>query len=323
MLTLLFVPPDVQTLELAGPMDALFEANQRLAPEQRYRVHTVAASAGPLRCASGLPIIIDSGIADAPYPPDTLIVLGSFGIPQDPPEPVLAWLRRNASASRRYGGLCTGTFILGVAGLIDGHRVTTHWQFAEILAARFPAAQVDPDPIFIRDRALFTSAGSSAGIDLALALIEEDHGRDLALWVARRLVVFLKRLSGQSQLSVQLTAQAAARSPVEKVVQMVRDNPANAFTLVRMARLAAMSPRNFSRVFRRETGMSPADFVEQTRVELARRLLESREGSVQQIIIQSGFGSPAAGRRAFLRRLGLTPSEYRGSRPPGPMPSTN
>jgi transcriptional regulator GlxA family with amidase domain len=174
-----------------------------------------------------------------------------------------------------------------------------------------PWAQVDPNRIFTRDGPLITSAGSSAALDLTLALIEEDHGRDLALWVARRLVVYLKRPGGQSQFSVQLTTQSARRSPIERVQQAIRDDPGGQFELSKLASLAAMSPRNFSRVFRGEVGMSPSDFVELTRVEVARLLLEDSDMPIQEVARRSGFGTVSTIRRAMLRQLALTPSEYR------------
>lgn len=310
MLVLVFVPPDAHELELAGVFEVLFEANQRLAPERRYAMRTVGVQAGLVRGASGLQVLVEDGIASAPVPADTLIIVGAFSIPPNPPQPAIAWLRERAAEARRYGAVCTGAFVLGAAGLLEGRRVTTHWQYADELASRFPGATVEPDRIFIRDGPMFTSAGSSAAIDLTLALLEEDHGRELALWVARRLVMFLKRPGGQSQFSVQLAAQTATRSPVQRVQQMVRDNPARPYTVKQLAGAAAMSPRNFSRVFSREAGMSPADFVELTRIEMARRLLEETDMPIQRAMLLSGFGSAAAGRRAFLRRLGLSPSEY-------------
>jgi transcriptional regulator GlxA family with amidase domain len=311
MLVFLFVHPGVHSLELTGIREALFEANQRLPLDRQYEVRTVAAEAGVVLSASGLRFSIEHGIADAPGTADTLIVIGTFGIPEPAPAPVLAWLRQQAAGARRYGAVCTGAFLLCAAGLLAGRHATTHWQYTDALAARCPDARIDPDRIFIREGPLFTSAGSSAAIDLALSLVEEDHGRALALWVARRLVIFLKRPGGQSQFSAQLAAQAADGSPIERVQQAVRENPGGSFGLEDLARLARMSPRNFSRVFRRETGMSPADFVEVTRIEIARGLLEERDIPVQEVARRSGFSTAEAARRAFLRRLGLTPSEYR------------
>ncbi len=187
---------------------------------------------------------------------------------------MIAWLRQRAPAARRYGAVCTGTFLVGAAGLIDGRHVTTHWYYAEELRARFPLARVDADRIFIRDGPLFTSAGVSACIDLALALIEEDHGRDLAVSVARHMVMYLKRPGGQSQYSVPLAAQARTQSPIARIQTWILDHPEGDLSLSALASQAAMSPRNFSRVFRSETGLSPATYVEQVRMDKARRMLE-------------------------------------------------
>jgi transcriptional regulator GlxA family with amidase domain len=189
--------------------------------------------------------------------------------------------------------------------------VTTHWEFARDLAAAFPAAIVEPDNIFIRDGPLFTSAGVTAGIDLALALVEEDHGRDLALAIARWMVMFLKRSGGQSQFSVHLAAQTAERSQIGKTLEWVRNNPRSGLSIRTLARRAGMSERNFSRVFRDETNMTPADYIEATRIDTARRLLEGTTLQLQRVASQSGFASADAMRRAFLRRIGITPLDYR------------
>jgi transcriptional regulator GlxA family with amidase domain len=191
--------------------------------------------------------------------------------------------------------------------------VTTHWQFAPALAAAFPSAIVEPDRIFVRDGSMFTSAGVAAGMDLALALVEEDLGRATALAVARWLVLFLKRPGGQSQFSIQLAAQAASRTPILEVQQWVRDNPQAKLSVRELAQRAGMSERSFARVFRSQTGITPADFVEATRVDAARRLLEETNKPLQRVASASGFGSTEALRRAFLRQLGVKPSDYRSS----------
>lgn len=202
----IFAPIDVHALEIAGVMDVFNEANAQADPDTLYMLTLVAERREPIRCASGLKIIPDRSIADPVPDADTLIVGGSYGVPDEPPEAVAAWMRHQSALARRYGAVCTGTFLIGAAGLIDGHAVTTHWYYADELRRRFPSARVDADSIFIRDGALFTSAGVSACIDLALALIEEDHGRDLAVSVARHMVMYLKRPGGQSQYSVPLAA---------------------------------------------------------------------------------------------------------------------
>jgi transcriptional regulator GlxA family with amidase domain len=207
--------------------------------------------------------------------------------------------------------VCTGAFFLGAAGLLDGLNATTHWQHAAELAERFPAAKVVPDQIYVEDGSLYTSAGVTAGIDLALKLIEDDHGRDLALMVARRLVVFLKRPGGQSQFSAHLAAQITNEGRIQSVQHWILDHLSLDLTLTSLAGRAAMSVRNFTRVFQNETGITPADFVEMARVDSARRLLEESDTPLQRVASRCGFASPDTMRRAFLRRIGTGPSDYR------------
>ena len=307
----IFAPVDVHALEVASVMDVFNEANTQASSPRLYSMTLVAERRDPIRCASGLRIVPDLSIDDPVPEADTLMVAGSYGIPGTPSAAVSAWLRRRSQTARRYGAVCTGAFLLGAAGLIDGHEVTTHWSYADELSARFPLSRVESDRIFIRDGKLFTSAGVSACIDLALALVEEDHGRDLAVSVARQLVMYLKRPGGQSQYSVPLTAQASARSPIARAQSWVLDHPEANLSLAALARHVAMSPRNFSRVFRDEAGLSPAAYVEQVRMDTARRLLEETSLSLDQVARQSGFGTAGSARRAFLRRLGISLRQYR------------
>ena len=217
-------------------------------------------------------------------------------------------VRRTA---RRYGSVCTGAFFLGAAGLLDGLSATTHWQHAAELAERFPAAKVVPDQIYVEDGPLYTSAGVTAGIDLALKLIEDDHGRELALKVARRLVVFLKRPGGQSQFSAHLAAQIASEGRIQSVQHWILDHLSLDLTLTVLADRAGMSVRNFTRVFQSETGLTPSNFVEMARVDAARRLLEDTDTPLQRVASRCGFASPDTMRRAFLRQIGTGPSDYR------------
>lgn len=306
-----FAPADVHALEIACIMDTFNEANAQAAPRKLYKASFVAETRDVIRCASGLRILPDAAIDDAGPEPDTLIVAGSYGLPSPPSHHVVEWLRSRAMQARRYGAVCTGAFLLGAAGLIDGRNVTTHWRYAAELKLRFPLARVDPDRIFIRDGPLFTSAGVSACIDLALALIEEDHGRELALSVARQMVMYLKRPGGQSQYSVPLAAQAKAQSPVARVQSWILDHPERNLSLPVLAGHAAMSPRNFSRVFLSATGLTPAAYVEHVRIDKARQLLEETSLSLDQVARRSGLGTAASARRAFLRRLGITLRDYR------------
>jgi transcriptional regulator GlxA family with amidase domain len=310
MLVAILIPPSGHSLEICGPGDVFAEANRQQG-RRIYDLQVVSEQVGPLTCFSGLRVLPDRTIHDADEAIDTLIVTG----PRDPPgaviPPVTEWLRRRCPATRRFGSVCTGTFLLGAAGLLDGKHVTTHWEFAPALAAAYPTAIVEPDRIFVRDGPLFTSAGVTAGMDLALALVEEDLGRSAALSVARWLVMFLKRPGGQSQFSVQLATQTAVRSPIERVLQWVRDNPQAELSVVALAQRAGMSARNFARTFRQDTGLTPAEFVEATRVDIARRLLEETDLPLQRVASASGFGRSEALRRAFIRRLGVRPIEYR------------
>jgi transcriptional regulator GlxA family with amidase domain len=311
MLVTIYAPENVHALEIASIKDALFEANQRMRSDDRYEVRLVAQRADPIRCASGLLLMPDCGIAEDIEGPDTLIVVGPYGVPTQPDEVVKQWLTARSSRARRYGAICTGAFCLAAAGLLDGRRVTTHWQYAERLAVDYPELIVQPDAIFVRDGPVFTSAGVVAGIDLVLSLIEEDHGRELALWVAQRLVVFLKRPGGQSQFSVHLTGGGAATPAMDRVRQHIVDVPGADLGSSALARFAGMSERSLARLFKAQTGMNPSLYVELSRVDVARRLLEQSDLPLKSVAYQAGFGSIASLRRAFLRRLGLTPIDYR------------
>jgi transcriptional regulator GlxA family with amidase domain len=307
----IFAPADAHAFEIASVMDVFNEANKQSESRPLYALTLVAEKQKMIRSASGLMIVPDRSISDPMAAIDTLLIGGSYGVPADPSNDVVAWLQKHSATSRRYGAVCTGTFLLGAAGLINRRRVTTHWCYAEQLSARFGAALVDSDSIFIRDGPLFTSAGVSACIDLALALVEEDHGRDLAVSIARHLVTYLKRPGGQSQYSVPLAAQARAKSPIARVQAWILDHLTDDLDLSTLAARAAMSPRNFSRVFRIETGLSAASYIRQVRIDKARRLLEESRLSLEQVAIQSGLGTAATARRAFKLQLGISLQEYR------------
>lgn len=311
MLITIFAPGNVHLLEIAGVRDALFEANCKMGSGPVYRVLLVTERGIAEESASGVKYMPDAGIADATQSCDTLIVVGPYGLPARPSAYVTQWLRKQALNSRRYGSTCTGAFLLAHAGLLSGRRATTHWQYAERLAADYPDIRVEPDRIFVRDGPVFSSAGVAAAIDLAFSLIEEDHGRALALWVARRLVVFLKRPGGQSQFSEALTSQAAGTGPIDRVRLHIVENPRANLGLEALANVASVSPRHLSRLFRAELGMNPAAYVELTRVDIARHLLENSNAPIKAIAHTAGFGSTTTLRRAFLRALGVTPMDYR------------
>lgn len=311
MQVVILVPQGAHSLEVAGPRDVFAEANLR-ADKLLYDFQVVAEANGPVACDSGLRLIPDKTIDEVQEDVDTLIVAGPRRVRTfEPSSRTTAWLRQRAPRARRYGSVCTGAFVLGPTGLLDGRHVTTHWEYAEDFARAFPAALLEPDHIFVRDGPLFTSAGVTAGIDLALTLVEEDHGRELALSIARWLVMYLKRSGGQSQFSVHLAAQIAERSPVEHVRQWILDNPRADLSARQLANQAGMSERNFSRVFRGQTGMTPGDYVEVTRIDMARRLLEGTILPMQRIASISGFANTDIMRRAFLRRIAVTPLDYR------------
>jgi transcriptional regulator GlxA family with amidase domain len=277
-----------------------------------YRVEVVGPTAAPIVTSSGITITPERALGDGRSPVDTLVIAGGTGVTKllENTELITA-VKRAAKRSRRVASVCTGAFVLAEAGLLDGRRVTTHWSSCPRLARDYPELTVDPDPIFVRDGDVSTSAGVTAGIDLCLALVEEDHGRDLALAVARQLVVFLKRPGGQAQFSSHLSTQLAERDVLAEVQGWIADHLDDDLSVARLAERAAMSPRHFARLFRAETGVTPARFVEHARVEQARRRLEESLAGVEEIAHDCGFGTPETMRRAFLRSLWVGPAEYR------------
>lgn len=306
------VPQNAQSLDISGPLDAFLEANRQAPGKCNYDVRLLSTGPDRTVTAGGMSVVAHGSIFEDEQPIDTLLIAGSPDYAQAYTEsPLHVWLRRHAPRSRRHGSVCTGAFFLGAAGLLDGCNVTTHWQHARELAERFPAAKVVPDQIFVQDGPLWTSAGVTAGIDLALKLIEDDHGRDVALSVARRLVVFLKRPGGQSQFSAHLAAQVATEGRIQAVQHWILEHLPLDLTVRMLAARAAMSVRNFTRVFQQEAGMTAGDFVEMARVDAARRLLEDTDKPLQRVASSCGFANPDMMRRAFLRRIGTGPSEYR------------
>ena len=311
--------PDAQSLDVIGPIEVFATSSLRLAVEPGARApgyETVLLSstgAGSLRLSNGLELLAQA-LPARPLPEiDTLIVAGGIGTRAAVSDPALiAWLRQTAPRVRRLASVCSGAFLLAEAGLLDGRRATTHWASCAELARRYPRVQVDPDPIFVRDGDVYTSAGVTSGMDLALALVEEDHGRELALAVARWLVLFLKRPGGQSQFSAQLAGQLASRQPLQELQAFIVENVGADLSVAALAARAGMSPRNFARVFTREVGVTPARFVETARVEAARRQLEDDGGQgVESVAAACGFGSAETLRRAFLRTLRVGPKDYR------------
>ncbi|MGC4089251.1 MAG: GlxA family transcriptional regulator [Polyangiaceae bacterium] len=305
-----------QSLDVTGPFEVFAEAvDARRARGQSagYTPLLVTLDGKPVRSSGGVGLMPASSLAQAVRRGiDTLIVAGGEGARLAAREAsVVAQVRRAARKSRRVASVCTGAFVLAAAGLLDGRRATTHFAFCGALAEDFPKVQVEAEPIYVRDGSLWTSAGVTAGIDLALALVEQDFGPELSLGVARQLVVFVRRAGGQSQFSPQLLAQTKEPGPLRDVQAYITEHPDAALAVPELARRARMSVRNFSRVFRSRLGMPPAEYVECVRVDAAKRFLESSDRSVEGVASAVGFGTPEALRRAFARRVGLSPREYR------------
>ncbi len=302
--------PDLVILDLAGPAQVFTAATTLLAERGRpgYRLTLVAATPGPIVTSSGLAVIA-AALATAPRP-DTFLIPGGPGARLPPAAGLRAWLTRTARAARRTASVCTGAFLLAETGLLAGRHVTTHWRHGDELQARFPDLRVDPDPIFLRDGKFWSSAGISAGIDLALALVEADHGRDLAMAVARQLVVFLRRSGGQSQYSAAFAAQAAA-TPFAALHDWLLEHLDTDLTVERLAARAGMTARTFARRYQAAIGITPAKQIERLRVEAARRALEQDDVAVAEIARRTGFGDEERMRRAFHRQLGVPPRAYR------------
>ena len=306
--------PGVQALDVAGPLDVFMEANGFVADGAGYELTLVAADRAPLRASNGLRISADISFSEAAKSYDLLLVAGGPGLPTADADPALTgWLADMAPRCTRYGSVCTGAFALGHAGLIDDRTVTTHWQNAALLAQRFPKARVEYDRIYSRDGALVTSAGVTAGIDLGLALVQEDHGPDVALAVAKRLVVVAQRQGGQSQFSPHLVPQAGKDSPIARVHAHVIAHLRENHHVEVLADVAGMSARSFARTFKQETKMTPADFVEGARIDAARNRLEGGDLPLKVVAYECGFSTAEHMRQVFVRRLGVTPSQYRGS----------
>jgi len=300
-------------LDLTGPHE-VFALSSYLAPSGSvppYRMVLLAERAGPFRAALGFGLIADASWRDFRGSVDTLIVAGGPDMtPMTGNRALLAWLRTMSRRTRRIGSICTGAFALGEAGLLDDRRATTHWMDVERLAGTYPKVKVDPDAIYVRDGKVFTSAGITAGMDLALALVEEDLGRDTALAVARMLVMYLKRPGGQSQFSMSLQAQTIEGRRLAPLLLWLAKHYREPITVETMAEQAAMSPRTFARVFVAETGETPASYLEKLRVEHAVRLLETTAGSLDVTARDCGFTGREQLRRAFQRHRGITPQDY-------------
>jgi len=297
--------PAFQLLDAAGPITA-FEIAGRFVPDA-YRLVLLAREAGPVTASSGMAMYA-TAFANAPDL-DTLIVSGGEGT-RTPAicETTLAFVRATAATARRTASVCSGTYVLAAAGLLDGRRATTHWRRSADFQRRYPAVRLEPDKIFVQDGSLWSSAGITAGIDLALALIGADLGEDVARQTAQELVVYHRRPGGQSQFSALLEMRGGR---FDGLLTWARENLAQPLTVEQLSRQAAMSPRNFARLFAAETGATPAKAVERLRVEAARALLDSQPLQVEDVALETGFGDQERMRRAFVRAFGQPPQALR------------
>ncbi len=311
--------PGVQSLDVAGPLEVfagaqllLESGDAREEAHRGYRATVLGVDGAPVETSSGLTIAPHAGLRDAPTDIDTLIVAGGYGAGRASADTeLLGWIAGRAPRTRRVASVCTGAFVLAAAGLLDGRRATTHWAAAAELARRYPRVRVDAEPIFVRDGNVWTSAGVTAGMDLALAMVEEDLGREVALTIARHLVLFLRRPGNQSQFSATLAAHAPARTGLREAQRYVVEHLEADLSVEALAVRAHMSPRHFARSFRAEVGLTPARYVERLRLEAARRRLEEGEEPVAAVAGACGFGGAETMRRTFLRVLGVGPAEYR------------
>ncbi|WP_345801502.1 DJ-1/PfpI family protein [Microbacterium sp. AZCO] len=312
----------VKSLDYVGPAEVFVEANQAV---QGYEVVLLSPDGRDVMTSLGSTVSVH-GSADDTGEVDTVIVPGSELPPRDfARAPVTDAAAALAARAGRVVSICSGAFVLAEIGALDGRRATTHWKFAADLQRRYPRVRVEPDAIFVRDGDASTSAGVAAGIDLALALVEDDHGADVARQVAQLLLVYLQRSGGQSQYSVPLRARAQPASIVRRATDLVDADPARAWTVPHLAALVAVSPRHLTRRFREELGQSPAEYVNAVRFDLARLHLESG-ASVTATAAQAGYNSAEVLRRAFIARLGISPSQYqrafRSAMPAGPRASS-
>ena len=299
-----------QALDVLGPVEVFDHANDE-APGA-YRIDVVGPAAdGTITMSCGVPL----GVEPLPEPPprhDTLVVAGGAGARAAVDDAAIVdWVSRAAQRAKRTTSVCTGAFLLAAAGILDDRRATTHWEWTETLAERYSRVQVEPDPVYVRDGDVWTSAGVTAGMDLALALVEEDLGPEIALTTARRLVVFFRRPGGQSQFSAALSAQQAAQPALRELQAWIAGHLDEDLTVPTLAGRANMSERSFARAFRREVGETPAAYVEALRIEHARALLEQGSPSLEAVAQSAGFASAEVLRRAFHRRVGVSPADYR------------
>ncbi|WP_434587439.1 GlxA family transcriptional regulator [Streptomyces sp. A5-4] len=310
--------PDVDLLDVSGPAEVFALANRETAGLAGYQVRLAGPAGGEVLTSAGVRLLADLSFDEVGGQVDTLLVPGAVDMTDDGPQAridpeVVAWIKKTAPHARRVASVCVGAHLLAAAGLLDGRTATTHWSTAAQLAADHPAVTVDPDPIFVRtDRGrLWTGAGISACLDLALALVAEDQGEETALAVARQLVMYLKRQGGQSQFSVPISRPASSRRDIDELRLWIAEHLDEDLSAEVLAARMCLSERHFARVFKQETGSSTAGYVEALRVEAARRLLETTDCPLDQVAVAAGLGSQETLHRAFKRQLASTPAAYR------------
>lgn len=308
--------PDVDLLDVTGPAEVFALANRETGGRAGYEVRLAAPGPGPVVTSAGVRLLADLTFGEVGAAVDTLLVPGAVEPGPDGPvarvdDAVVEWVRETAPHARRIASVCVGAHLLAAAGLLDGRRATTHWSTAAQLAADHPLVRVEADPIFVRSGRVWTGAGISTCMDLALALVAEDHGEELALAVARQLVMYLRRQGGQSQFSVPLSSPVAARRDIDELRVFVTEHLDGDLSAAALAARMCLSERHFARVFRQETGTSPASYVEAARVEAARRLLETTDEPLERIAAATGLGSVETLHRAFRKQINTTPASYR------------
>ncbi|MFI6732049.1 GlxA family transcriptional regulator [Nonomuraea sp. NPDC050451] len=307
---LIVVFPGFQLLDLAGPAD-VFATAALLAPEDGYQVEVAAVRAGPVSSGNGIAVTAGA-LGEVSGPVDTLMVVGGMSLPdQLGDRELVEAVVRLAAGARRVASVCNGAFLLAEAGLLDHRRATTHWLSAGELDARYECVEVDPDPLYIEDGNVWTSAGVLSGVDLALALVARDHGHALARDVARGLVVYLHRPGGQSQFSTPMRAMTPRSEPLRELQAYIDANPAADLSVPALADRVGMSERHFSRVFTEQTGLSPGRYVERSRAEAARRLLEVTAHPLDRVARESGLGTPETLYRVFRRHWRISPGDHR------------
>lgn len=325
------VYPGVEILDVTGPMEVFAFANiglqQSGVSESGYTIELLAEKPGMLTASCGLQIIANRAYGDIADGIDTLLIAGTPHIDCLLSDPLLQdWIRAVAPRVRRLASVCTGAFLLAESGLLDGLRATSHWLYCNQFAHDYPSIRVEPNRIFVQDGYISTSGGVTSGIDLALAMVEEDWGPELALFVARFLVVFLKRPCGQSQFSAYMISESANHPDLRNLQAWIMTHLTEDLQVEALAERVAMSPRNFARLFLTETGMTPAKFVEMARIDAARHYLGSTELTIEIVADKAGFKDPERMRRAFIRQIGVNPQSYRdrfGGRIAAEFPTTS